>query len=73
MYILDGEFTRHRFVIADVVTRVAFVGRLLDGQFHVPVVVLLHGVQYPVGPGRSSLHIVVIGAEFKFERGWELR
>lgn len=48
---LDGELTGHRLVVAYVVTGVAFVRRLLHGQLHVPIVVLLDGVQYPVGPG----------------------
>lgn len=51
---LDGELTGHWLVIAYAVAGMAFVGRLLNGQFHIPIGVLLDGVQYPVGPGRPA-------------------
>ena len=51
---LEREFTSDRFVIANTVAGMALVGRLFGGEAHVAIVVLVHRVQYPIGPGRSS-------------------
>uniref|UniRef100_A0A2M4D9R0 Secreted protein n=1 Tax=Anopheles darlingi TaxID=43151 RepID=A0A2M4D9R0_ANODA len=64
---LKRKLTGNWFMVAYIVARMAFVGRLLHRQTHVAIVVFIDRVQYSIRPGGSSFHVVFIATVLELE------